>query len=81
MDSLESKCNARKWEYEKCFHAWFADSFLAGKKDSDPCTHLLVAYQHCLTPKLRELGVETDLSKEPNTSIHKRLSETLDNLK
>ena len=81
MESLEPNCTSSKQEYEKCFHAWFADSFLAGKKDADPCNRLFVAYQECLSPKLKELGVETDLSKEPNVSIHKRLSETLSSLK
>ncbi|XP_064889821.1 TP53-regulated inhibitor of apoptosis 1 isoform X1 [Columba livia] len=48
MNSVGEACTELKREYDQCFNRWFAEKFLKGESDGDPCGQLFKRYQLCV---------------------------------
>lgn len=48
MNSVGEACTELKREYDQCFNRWFAEKFLKGENDGDPCGQLFKRYQLCV---------------------------------
>lgn len=58
MNSVGEACTELKREYDQCFNRWFAEKFLKGENDGDPCGQLFKRYQLCVqvrAPRNRRL--------------------------
>lgn len=57
MNSVGEECNELKKKYDACFHSWFSDHFLKGRKE-DHCASLLKVYQECVKNAVRTQNIE-----------------------
>ncbi|KAL3185713.1 hypothetical protein MRX96_028616 [Rhipicephalus microplus] len=57
MNSVGEECNELKQKYDACFHSWFSEQFLRGRKE-DHCASLLKVYQECVKNAIRSQNIE-----------------------
>lgn len=58
MNSIDPKCNKKKWAYDNCFNNWFREKYLVEGKNYPegyvPCEELHISYKSCVLTAIEE---------------------------
>ncbi|CAJ1066264.1 TP53-regulated inhibitor of apoptosis 1 [Xyrichtys novacula] len=60
MNSVGEACTDLKREYDQCFNRWFAEKFLKGDRNGDPCMETFRLYQRCVQKAIKEKEIPID---------------------
>jgi len=68
MNSIDPKCNKKKWAYDNCFNTWFREKYLVeGKKYPEgyvPCEELHTKYQACVLKAIQDQELDVSGTRE-----------------
>jgi len=68
MNSIDPKCNKKKWAYDNCFNNWFREKYLVeGKEFKEgyvPCEELHSTYQACILKAIEEQELDVSGTKK-----------------